>query len=484
MVRYKVRIEPSYNANKDTIIVCKIDDQDKIRPIEKNNSPYGYSSKQASPVSIEYITNFISSFIFPQICPCCGKKADTKHTFICNNSTGKEEKWDIPYCIDCKKHAKFTQSILTSIFKSRLSKSKQMMKDSCRESGWAIEYRGSEPITINDVKNAGKYELIDASEATWINNNEGGFKVLGEKNDLEIKDSFRIMHTFIFGDRNYAQLFISQNHGYSTIEEIEDEGQFLKDKTYIEQPEQRLQILQFGESLFEEPHKPPVAIGNQRSWFVVWGGFLLLLLAIFGSLATGNIQYVFLLILISAVWTYIDAKKRLGPKKREQKTDDLHTWSPLSWAILVVWFWIIIFPLYLLKRDEFSYLSDKRKLKAIKVIIDEEDKDDDKNVRKGAAEALDMIQDSKSGTVGRSASECPACGGSNVSLTLTYPCLNCGYEYGIPDYQIDPRVGVQVMCAKCGRIVTVPPEVVCPTCGHFRNDVDPTKLINERNIHP
>lgn len=78
--------------------------------------------------------------------------------------------------------------------------------------------------------------------------------------------------------------------------------------------------------------------------------------------------------------------------------------------------------------------------------------------------------------------ECSTCGAwDESSLTLSYPCPECGYTYGIRDKDIDRRVGVQVMCPNCRKTVIVPPEVVCPTCGHFTKNADPTRLINQRN---
>lgn len=87
-----------------------------------------------------------------------------------------------------------------------------------------------------------------------------------------------------------------------------------------------------------------------------WLAFLILFIAIIWAAAVGGLPYVLILVLISAIWVYSDAKKRgLGPAPGEkQELDKLMTWTPGSWAILVFLFWIIFMPLYLWKRDEFA----------------------------------------------------------------------------------------------------------------------------------
>jgi len=87
-----------------------------------------------------------------------------------------------------------------------------------------------------------------------------------------------------------------------------------------------------------------------------WLAFLILFIAIIWAAAVGGLPYVLILVLISAIWVYSDAKKRsLGPTPGEkQELDKLRTWTPGSWAILVFLFWIIFMPLYLWKRDEFA----------------------------------------------------------------------------------------------------------------------------------
>ncbi len=74
---------------------------------------------------------------------------------------------------------------------------------------------------------------------------------------------------------------------------------------------------------------------------------------------------------------------------------------------------------------------------------------------------------------------CNRCGAGGPPLSLEYPCPTCGFKYFINDSAIDRRVGVRVMCSKCGKIVTVPPTAVCPACGRFSKNV--VQIINEHN---
>ncbi len=58
---------------------------------------------------------------------------------------------------------------------------------------------------------------------------------------------------------------------------------------------------------------------------------------------------VLLIIIVSAVWVYIDAKS-IGAEKG--KLTGLGNMGPLSWALCVLLLWIISFPLYLIKRSD------------------------------------------------------------------------------------------------------------------------------------
>ena len=71
------------------------------------------------------------------------------------------------------------------------------------------------------------------------------------------------------------------------------------------------------------------------------------------------------------------------------------------------------------------------------------------------------------------------CGSGSSALSLEYPCPQCGYKFFIKDSDIDRHRGVRVMCYKCNKIVTVPPEAVCPICGRFSKNV--VQIINRYN---
>ncbi|UCE36460.1 MAG: hypothetical protein JSW00_13185 [Thermoplasmata archaeon] len=61
----------------------------------------------------------------------------------------------------------------------------------------------------------------------------------------------------------------------------------------------------------------------------------------------------FIILLISAQLTYLDAKKiEAGKAFPEQKTFRSMTWTPLSWGVLVFFFWILLFPAYLYMRED------------------------------------------------------------------------------------------------------------------------------------
>lgn len=83
------------------------------------------------------------------------------------------------------------------------------------------------------------------------------------------------------------------------------------------------------------------------------GAFLVFLIAVIWAASVGGILYALFIVLLAAVYVYLDAKKRgIGPVSGEkQELGSLNTWSPGTWAILTLLFWIIFFPLYLIKRD-------------------------------------------------------------------------------------------------------------------------------------
>ena len=86
-----------------------------------------------------------------------------------------------------------------------------------------------------------------------------------------------------------------------------------------------------------------------------WIGLIIFFVAIIWAAAIGGLPYALLIILLSGVYVYLDAKKRgIGPQKGEKETMESRTWSPVSWAILVILFWIIFFPLYIIKRNKYT----------------------------------------------------------------------------------------------------------------------------------
>ena len=89
--------------------------------------------------------------------------------------------------------------------------------------------------------------------------------------------------------------------------------------------------------------------------FKDWIAFGIIFIAIIWAAAVGGLPYVFLLVMLCAVYVYADAKKRgLGPQPGQKESMESRSWSPISWAVLTFLVWIIFFPLYLLKREEYS----------------------------------------------------------------------------------------------------------------------------------
>ena len=75
--------------------------------------------------------------------------------------------------------------------------------------------------------------------------------------------------------------------------------------------------------------------------------------------------------------------------------------------------------------------------------------------------------------------KCHRCKSVGPSLSLKYRCPRCHFEFIINDSDIDPYVGVHIMCSNCGKIVMVPPDAVCDECGHFSKNV--VEIINDYN---
>ena len=71
-----------------------------------------------------------------------------------------------------------------------------------------------------------------------------------------------------------------------------------------------------------------------------------------------NPVVVFIIVIISAIVVYIDAKAiGAGTQSAKELAFRSVTWKPLSWAVLVFFFWIIFVPFYLIKRKELFSLS-------------------------------------------------------------------------------------------------------------------------------
>ena len=77
----------------------------------------------------------------------------------------------------------------------------------------------------------------------------------------------------------------------------------------------------------------------------------------------------FIIDLISAQFVYFDANKiDAGEAYPEQRTLRAMTWSPSSWGVLVFFLWIIMFPLYLYKREEIFWQNISVEYSALKTI--------------------------------------------------------------------------------------------------------------------
>jgi hypothetical protein len=86
-----------------------------------------------------------------------------------------------------------------------------------------------------------------------------------------------------------------------------------------------------------------------------------------------RIFYIDLLLIIdiflSAQLVYIDARKiDAGKAYPEQKTFRAMTWTPASWGVLVLVFWIILFPKYLSKRQEIYWQNISVDYQTLKTI--------------------------------------------------------------------------------------------------------------------
>jgi hypothetical protein len=77
----------------------------------------------------------------------------------------------------------------------------------------------------------------------------------------------------------------------------------------------------------------------------------------------------FMVMVASSMMVYMDASKiDAGESAPEQRTLRAMTWSPASWAVLVFFLWIIMFPYYLYKREEIYWQNISVEYSALKTI--------------------------------------------------------------------------------------------------------------------
>jgi DNA-directed RNA polymerase subunit RPC12/RpoP len=78
----------------------------------------------------------------------------------------------------------------------------------------------------------------------------------------------------------------------------------------------------------------------------------------FGLLSIFVPPLLIIIVIASAIAVYYDAKTiRAGEQTIEEATMNTHSWSPLSWGLMVLFLWIIGLPLYLFKRREIFYFN-------------------------------------------------------------------------------------------------------------------------------
>jgi hypothetical protein len=62
-----------------------------------------------------------------------------------------------------------------------------------------------------------------------------------------------------------------------------------------------------------------------------------------------------LIVVVSAICVYLDAKSINAGKHADKETMVSITWSPTTWALLVLFLWILLLPFYLIKRKEIFF---------------------------------------------------------------------------------------------------------------------------------
>lgn len=219
MVRYCVRIEPHYIAEKGSIIVYHDDPEGNYLMVSSGENT------EKKRINIEGVIGSSHSFSFPQICPCCLSPADTTHVVSHTVSDGgriSTTSWKLPYCSECIQHATLSKSLLSSFISSRKEKAKNLLKESCASLNWAVEFLGSEEMKPIDIEKAGPRMMTINQGAEYKKPDQ----IILLRNGGRITDftnEGRSVHIFIFGNHKYAQDFIKFHGCYESINEYEED---------------------------------------------------------------------------------------------------------------------------------------------------------------------------------------------------------------------------------------------------------------------
>jgi len=66
--------------------------------------------------------------------------------------------------------------------------------------------------------------------------------------------------------------------------------------------------------------------------------------------------YILLLVVVTSIWVFIDAK-RIGIRKGQVR--GLADLGPAGWLFACLFLWIMAFPLYLIKRPELKRINEE-----------------------------------------------------------------------------------------------------------------------------
>ena len=96
--------------------------------------------------------------------------------------------------------------------------------------------------------------------------------------------------------------------------------------------------------------------GSQKTYATNYIPVVLLILGVLFIFV--NPVLLLIIVIISAIVVYTDAKSiGVGTQPTKELAFTSVTWKPISWAVLVFFFWIIFLPFYLIKRKELFSLS-------------------------------------------------------------------------------------------------------------------------------